>query len=169
MYDTIFEPSCILIPTKKFTRKNRLQDNVKSLPLPLRIFYISRFLRILFISQIVLGHETLKKYVSLYKILCKLLNKNLRYRPARLDLNESGIIGKPLKRTSTAICFWFFNLTIEYFKRLQSSEPLHAKLNPTSCLFGLRFAYLQAVIFFAFFLLVVRHWKTAGAPLFRFG
>ena len=33
-------------------------------------------------------------------------------------------------------------------KELQSSEPLHAKLNPTSCLFGLRFAYLQAVIFF---------------------
>ena len=85
-----------------------------------------------------------------------------------MDLNESGIIEKPLKRTSTAICFWFFNFTLEYFKRLQSSEPLHAKLNPTSCLFGLRFAYLQAVIFFAFFLLVVRHWKTAGAPLFRF-
>ncbi len=28
-----------------------------------------------------------------------------RYRPARLDLNESGIIGEPFKRTSTAISF----------------------------------------------------------------
>ncbi len=32
----------------------------------------------------------------------------LRYRSARLDLHESGIIGKPFKRTSTAICFEFF-------------------------------------------------------------
>jgi hypothetical protein len=31
-----------------------------------------------------------------------------RYRPARLDLHESGIIGKPFKRTSTAICYSFF-------------------------------------------------------------
>ncbi len=28
-----------------------------------------------------------------------------RYRPARLDLHESGIIGKPFQRISTAICF----------------------------------------------------------------
>jgi hypothetical protein len=28
----------------------------------------------------------------------------------------------------------------EYLKHLQSSEPLHAKLNPTSCLFGSRVA-----------------------------
>ena len=71
-----------------------------------------------------------------------------RYRPARLDLNESGIIEKPLKRTSTAISFKFFIFTLEYFKKCQSPEPLHAKLNPISCLFGLRFACAQAVIFF---------------------
>ncbi len=29
--------------------------------------------------------------------------------------------------------YWFFNFTLEYLKRLQSSEPLHAKMNPTSC------------------------------------
>jgi hypothetical protein len=29
-------------------------------------------------------------------------------------------------------------------KTLQSSEPLHAKMNPTSCFFGSRFAYLLA-------------------------
>jgi hypothetical protein len=28
-----------------------------------------------------------------------------------------------------------FNFNFEYVKRLQSSEPLHAKMNPTSCLF----------------------------------
>jgi hypothetical protein len=27
----------------------------------------------------------------------------------------------------------------EYLIRLQSSEPLHTKINPTSCMFGLRF------------------------------
>jgi hypothetical protein len=36
--------------------------------------------------------------------------------------------------------FMIFNLTLEYLKRLQSSVPLHAKMNPTSCLFGSRFA-----------------------------
>ncbi len=88
----------------------------------------------------------------------------LRYGPARLDLNESGIIEKPLKRTWTAICFWFFNFTLEYFKRLQSSEPLHAKLNPTSCLLGLWFAYLQAAIL-SIFNLIKYH---ASRNLFAF-
>jgi hypothetical protein len=32
-------------------------------------------------------------------------------------------------------------------KRIQSSELLHAKMNPTSCLFGSRFACAQTVIF----------------------
>jgi hypothetical protein len=32
------------------------------------------------------------------------------------------------------------NITLEYLKKLQSSEPLHAKMNPTSCLLGSRFA-----------------------------
>jgi hypothetical protein len=30
--------------------------------------------------------------------------------------------------------------------RVKSSEPLHAKINPTSCLFGLRFACAQTAI-----------------------
>ncbi len=57
-----------------------------------------------------------------------------------MDLHESGIIGKPFKRTSTAICFYFLIFDLEYLIRVQSSEPLHAKMNPTSCLFGSRFA-----------------------------
>jgi hypothetical protein len=58
------------------------------------------------------------------------------YRPARLDLHESGTIGQALKRTSTAIGFLFLNFSFEYLKILKISEPLHAKMNPTSCLFG---------------------------------
>jgi hypothetical protein len=33
--------------------------------------------------------------------------------------------------------------------RVQSSEPLHAKMNPTSCLFGSQFACAQTAIFSA--------------------
>ena len=49
------------------------------------------------------------------------------YRPARLDLRESGTIGQAFKRTSTAKGFLFFNFSSEYLKQLQSSKPLHAK------------------------------------------
>ncbi len=49
-----------------------------------------------------------------------------------------------MKRTSTAIGFWFLIFYLEYLIRVQiSSEPFHAKINPTSCLFGSRFAYAQ--------------------------
>jgi hypothetical protein len=40
-----------------------------------------------------------------------------------------------LKRTSTAIVFLFLFFELEYLMRVQSSESLHAKINPTSCLF----------------------------------
>jgi hypothetical protein len=52
----------------------------------------------------------------------------------------SGIIGKPFKRTSTAICFYFFIFDLEYLTRVQSSELLHAKMNPIFCLFVSWFA-----------------------------
>ncbi len=54
-----------------------------------------------------------------------------------------------LKRTSTAIGFLFFIFDLKYFIRVQSSEPLHAKMNSTSCLFGSRFACAQTAIFSA--------------------
>ncbi len=65
-----------------------------------------------------------------------------RYRPARLDLHESGIIGKPFKRTGHQPLYVlnFFIFDLEYLIRVQSSEPLHAKMNTTSCLFGSRCA-----------------------------
>jgi hypothetical protein len=52
-----------------------------------------------------------------------------------------------LKRTSTAIGFFYFYL--EHLIRVQSSEPLHAKMNPTSCSFGSWLAYAQTAIFSA--------------------
>ena len=64
-----------------------------------------------------------------------------------MDLHESGTIGYALKRTSTAIDFFIFD--IEYLIRVQSSELLHSKMNPTSYLFGSRFACAQTTIFSA--------------------
>jgi hypothetical protein len=34
----------------------------------------------------------------------------------------------------------FLTFDLEYLIRVQRSEPLHAKMNPTSCLFGSRLA-----------------------------
>jgi hypothetical protein len=44
---------------------------------------------------------------------------------------------------------WFFVFDLEYLIRVQSSEMLHAKMNPTSYLFRSRFACAQTTIFFA--------------------
>jgi hypothetical protein len=63
-----------------------------------------------------------------------------------LDLHESGTIGQALKRITSAIGFRFFIFDLEYLIRVQSSEPLHAKMNPTSCFFGSRFARAQTPI-----------------------
>jgi hypothetical protein len=46
-----------------------------------------------------------------------------------LDQTQSGIIGKALKKTTTAIGYWFFDFDIEFLKKLQSSEPLHTKMH----------------------------------------
>ncbi len=43
--------------------------------------------------------------------------------------------------------FFIFIFYFEYLIRLPSSAPLHTKINPTSCLFGSRFASAQTVIF----------------------
>ncbi len=42
--------------------------------------------------------------------------------------------------------FYCFIFDLVYLIRVQSSEPLHAKMNPTSCLFGSRFACAQTAI-----------------------
>ncbi len=54
-----------------------------------------------------------------------------------------------MKRTSTAIDFLILIFDLEYLKRVKSSEPLHAKMNPASYLFGSQFAYAQTEIFSA--------------------
>jgi hypothetical protein len=51
-----------------------------------------------------------------------------------------------LKRTSTASGF-FIIFDLEYLIRVHSSEPLHAKMNPTSCIFGSQFTCAQTGIF----------------------
>ncbi len=53
-----------------------------------------------------------------------------------------------------------FNFTLEYFKRLQSFEPLHAEMNPTSCLFdGLH--RIQSSYWLAhFYKITVEHMQT---------
>ncbi len=42
----------------------------------------------------------------------------------------------PLKGHQPLYVIHFFIFDLEYFIRVQSSEPLHAKINPTSCSFG---------------------------------
>jgi hypothetical protein len=54
-----------------------------------------------------------------------------------------------LKRASTVVGFIFFIFDLEYLIRVQNSELLHAKMNPTSSLFGSRFAFTQTSIFSA--------------------
>ena len=46
----------------------------------------------------------------------------------------------PLKGHQPLYVIHFFIFDLEYYIRVQSSEPLHAKMNPTSCLLGSRFA-----------------------------
>jgi hypothetical protein len=60
-----------------------------------------------------------------------------RYRSARLDHPQSGIIGKALKKTSTATGFWFLIFGFEYLKRLQKSGPLHTKMHLILLLVGI--------------------------------
>ncbi len=55
------------------------------------------------LSLIELFWNVLRHYLEARILMMSRIHK--RYRPARLDLNESGIIEKPLKRTSTAISF----------------------------------------------------------------
>ncbi len=62
------------------------------------------------------------------------------YRQGRLDMHESAWyhrigLEKDINRYRFFIFFYF---SFEYLKRLQSSEMLHTKMHPTSCLFGVR-------------------------------
>jgi hypothetical protein len=84
-----------------------------------------------------------------------------------LDLHESGTIGQALKRTSTVTGFKFLNFTLEYLKRLQSSEPLHAKMSSTFCLFRSRFA--KSPVFLLAGALLFDEKICQSAALFWFG
>ncbi len=49
-------------------------------------------------------------------------------RPSSLDLPKSGTIEYAFVRSSTATCFTFFDLSFEYFVRVQSPKPLDTKV-----------------------------------------
>jgi hypothetical protein len=73
----------------------------------------------------------------------------------------------PLKGHQPLYVFNFFIFDLEYFIRVQSSEPLHAKMNLTSSLFGSQFA-LNFVFLLADALLVDEKIRQSAA-LFWFG
>jgi hypothetical protein len=52
-----------------------------------------------------------------------------------------------LKRDQLLKVFYFFIFDLEYLIRVHSSEPIHGKMNSTSCLFGSRFACAQTQSF----------------------
>jgi hypothetical protein len=56
---------------------------------------------------------------------------------------------KGLEKDINRYRFYYFIFDLEYLIRVQSSEPLHAKMNPTSCFFGSWFACAQTAIFTA--------------------
>ncbi len=81
------------------------------------------------------------------------LSLTLSYRPPQLIRHprclEKNIIlwrfmikgtVRPDWKDTNRYMFFIFIFDLEYLIRVQSSEPLHAKLNPTSCLFGSRSA-----------------------------
>jgi hypothetical protein len=72
-----------------------------------------------------------------------------------------------LEKDINATGFWFFYFTLEYLKILQSSGPLHAKINPTSCLFGSWFA--QNPVFLLAGALLFDEKICQSAALFWFG
>jgi hypothetical protein len=65
------------------------------------------------------------------------------------------------------MCFLFFIFDLEYLRRDKISEPLHTKMNPTSCMLGRQFVknpfFLLAVTIF--FVEKIRQ----SAALFWFG
>jgi len=61
------------------------------------------------------------------------------YRPSRLDLPMSGTIEYTFVRSSTAKCFKFFDLSFEYFVRVQNPKTLISN----SCRCACRPLFLQ--------------------------
>jgi hypothetical protein len=73
----------------------------------------------------------------------------------------------PLKGHQPLYVFIFFIFNLEYLIRVQSSEPLYAKMNPTSFLFGSRSAYNPVCLLAGAMLFYEKIHQSAG--LFWFG
>jgi hypothetical protein len=79
---------------------------------------------------------------------CLHVNYKGTVRP--LDLHESGRYHRiGLEKDINRYRFFIFKFFLESLIRVQSSDPFHAKMNPTSCLFGSQFACAQTAIFSA--------------------
>jgi hypothetical protein len=81
---------------------------------------------------------------------------------ARWDLHESGIIGKALKKSSTAIDFWFSNFHFEYLKRLHRSEPLPTKMPLYAMFANCRGLYLLSVLLYLMWIKKLRPWQDSN-------
>ncbi len=66
---------------------------------------------------------------------------------------------RPSKEHQPLYVLNFFIFYLEYLKRLQSPEPLHAKMNPTSCLFGSRLHRILSSYWLAHFYLMKKSAK----------
>ncbi len=83
-----------------------------------------------------------------HRINNKQISKKLSSKVVRNQNNFKGTVqpdwicmrvvplDRPFNKTSTSIGFLFSIFYLEYLIRVQSSESLYAKMNPTSCLFG---------------------------------
>ncbi len=73
--------------------------------------------------------------------------KNFEYHGLFSKISQPGWISlrvvsldRPFNGNQSLYVFDFLNFDLEYLRRVQSSEPLHVSIDPTSCLFGSRFA-----------------------------
>jgi hypothetical protein len=64
-----------------------------------------------------------------------------------------------------AVCFWYFNFDLDYLRRVQSSEPLHAKINPAHSDHGLHRIFSSYWLANFFLMKKIRQ----SAALFWFG
>jgi hypothetical protein len=88
-----------------------------------------------------LATKTILLPLTIHKQLTKknIINPDIKctVRPDWICMRVVHWIGLEMNINRYIIFIFYFSF--EYLKRLQSSEPLHTKLNPTSCLLGLRF------------------------------
>jgi len=89
----------------------------------------------------VLGHTSQNSGVTIIKIL--------KVPSGQIESAWEWYHWIGLKKSSSAIGFWFLIWVMNFLKKLWSCNPLHSKMNSTSCLFGSRFVWAQTATFSA--------------------